>query len=325
MKRFIARFFAYAVLFYVVLVTLNYCVDRGMLNSDFGNLKEWREILNGRAEADVLIQGSSRAWVQYDTYLIDSLLETNSYNLGMDGAPFDIQYLRWKTWIDRHPKPRMIIQNVDLDLLDASEQVFQKYQYLPFIADDSFRKLLAEQDILTTADRIFPFTVYMGQPQAIRIGLESSLNLNRYPSTKYKGFEAHDAGFDGSKLALLKQQPKREWVVDDRQLALFRQFIAGCKARGIELVLVYAPVYHELDEVVADFNASRTLFAELAQQYDLAFLDYSMTDMSNDQRYFYNTTHLNKRGATEFSRRLAENLKKVSSTFKERGTEKQKR
>lgn len=304
MKRFIQKVIVYTqviVLFFSVFTWL--CI-RGLQQSEFGNLKEWKEILEGKVNADVLVQGSSRAWVHFDTRVIDSTMKVNSYNAGMDGAPFDIQYIRWKAYLANNQPPRIIFQQVDLDLLDRNEKVFQKYQYLPFQYDPDLRPWLIQYGILDRSDRLVPFSVFMGQPQAMRLGLESISGLNRYPSTKHKGFEAHSGNWEGGTLNELNNQLPRSWVVDAELLLLFEQFLEECKRLSIRVILVYSPMYKSIESVVTDFEGSVELYQQLAAKHGVEFYDFSRTDISADRLYFYNTTHLNKAGATEFTKRL---------------------
>lgn len=304
MTRFIKKIIFYTLLLISFFSAFTWIGIRGLQLSEFGNLKEWKEILEGKVNADVLIQGSSRAWVHFDTRLIDSTLKVNSYNAGMDGAPFDIQYIRWKAYMANNSLPRILFQQVDLDLLERNKEVFQKYQYLPFQRDPDLRRWLIQGGILDTADRIFPFSMLMGQPQAIKVGLESFLGINRHPSIRYKGFAAHPGSWKGDGLQVLKNSSPRHWVVDEELLLLFEQFLEECKSLNIRVVLVYSPMYEAIESVVNDFEGSVKLYQTLAAKHDVEFYDFSLTDISKVKSNFYNTTHLNKTGATEFTRQL---------------------
>jgi hypothetical protein len=81
MKKFLLKTLLYLSLIFSLFAIIVFITNSGLRKSDFGNLKEWREVLAGEVNADVLINGSSRAWVQYNPMIIDSLLLTNSYNL----------------------------------------------------------------------------------------------------------------------------------------------------------------------------------------------------------------------------------------------------
>jgi hypothetical protein len=49
-------------------------------------------------------------------------------------------------------------------------------------------------------------------------------------------------------------------------------------------------------------------FESLARQYGAQIVDFSESPISADQKYFYNSQHLNADGATAFSRALAQRL-----------------
>jgi len=307
MKKFLLKTMLYALLVFLFFTGFTRLCLTGLHQSDFGNLNEWKEILEGKVNADVWIQGSSRARVHFDTHLLDSFLHINSYNAGMDGSPFDIQYLRWKAYLANNAAPAMVIQHVDLDLLDANESVFQKYQYFPFYNNPTLRPLLLESGILNSADRFLPFTMLMGEPQSIRLGLEALMG-KRYATKEYKGFEAHQGEWQGENLAFMKSRPPRDWVVDESPAILFNRFIQECRDKNIRLVLVYSPMYKEVKEVIIDFDGSVELYRQLATKHGIEFYDFSRGELSQDKANFYNATHLNARGAAAFTQQLADSL-----------------
>lgn len=282
--------------------------NAGLRKSDFGNLKEWREIINGQINADIIIQGTSRAWVQYNTSIIDSLLKTTSYNFGMDGSPFDIQYIRFKTYLSHNKAPKVIIQNVDIDLPDLNEVVFQKYQFLPFLNNVEFKELLRESEIINCSDYYIPFSVYMGQPKAIQIGLEEFFNIKHYASVKHNGFAANNSEWMGQNFNQQLSINKTNWNKDIKAEKLFYEFISICKKNDIRLILVYAPVYYKKSQHISFFNQSRRYYKQIASINNLTFLDYSMSAISYDEKYFYNATHLNARGAKKFTEILSKDL-----------------
>ena len=44
------------------------------------------------------------------------------------------------------------------------------------------------------------------------------------------------------------------------------------------------------------------------QKYNLSLLDYSEDTISYQQKYFYNTTHMNNKGADVFTKELSQDL-----------------
>ena len=57
------------------------------------------------------------------------------------------------------------------------------------------------------------------------------------------------------------------------------------------------------DEVIGQYK-------QTLKKYDLPLLDFSQDTISYQQKYFYNTTHMNYIGADAFSTALGKELKK---------------
>ena len=97
------KFIKYFLLFISPLVLLSYFIDVFISN----NLKEsnnfaqkeystWNAIIEGKVNSDILIYGSSRAWVHFNSTMMSNRLQIPTYNLGIDGHGFWLQYLRHK-------------------------------------------------------------------------------------------------------------------------------------------------------------------------------------------------------------------------------------
>jgi hypothetical protein len=94
----------------------------------------WNHVYNDTTDYDLVINGSSRAWVQYDPMILDSMLEINTFNLGMDGSAINRQILKYKKYSELHSTPKYLIQNIDLGTMSATvgyerEQFFSYFFY----------------------------------------------------------------------------------------------------------------------------------------------------------------------------------------------------
>ena len=54
----------------------------------------WNDIIEGKVNSDIIIYGNSRAWVQFNSAMMTDSLHLPTYNLGIDGHNFCLQYLR---------------------------------------------------------------------------------------------------------------------------------------------------------------------------------------------------------------------------------------
>lgn len=287
-----------------------YMTDKGLRKTEYGNMKEWNAVFNGNINADIIIQGNSRAWTGYNTYLFDSLLNTNSYNLGIDGCPFDIQYARFKAYVEKNEYPKLIIQNVDHITMSRNMAIFDKYQFLPYLNNQEIQKQLIINKI-PKADIYMPILKYSGQYKYIQIGLSEFFQLKHYESRKYKGYFGQDMEWDGTNLNNLNEQNKKiEWAINKGVQTLFIAFLNECKENNVKVVLVYAPIY---TDALALFDNESVIkyYKELSFEQNICFFDFSNDSISLHKEFFYNAAHLNKKGSVKFTNKLVNMIDSV--------------
>src|SRR4051812_41524192 len=113
MKRALVNGCVFIVVFLSILFALQYIVEKGLRKSHMQYYTSWNEIYDARVNADVVICGDSRAKLTYSPKILDSVLGTNSYNIGINGAMLPLQLARLKIYLQHNKKPKYIIQNVD--------------------------------------------------------------------------------------------------------------------------------------------------------------------------------------------------------------------
>lgn len=310
MKQFLIKISVYTIFFVLLFTLLTFVVDNGLKKSEYGNLKEWNSLFNGKINSEIIIQGSSRAWTQYSTEIIDSVLNMNSYNLGIDGTPYDFQYVRFELLMKYNRKPKIIIQNVDFNNMGRNHLVYQKYQYLPFLPNIHFKEVLFLNNF-SRFDYYLFFTKYCGSYKIINIGLSEYFKIKQYENIKYKGYQGQLKSWDEDNFRKVIHNGGIRWNKDIDVQRQFEDFLLRCKKNDIKVLLVHAPVYKYANTITHDFDGMINYYASLAQKHDCFFLDYSKDSISNETKYFYNATHLNKLGSEKFTIKLCEDIKKI--------------
>lgn len=95
MKRFIRTILLMLGIILLVCVGLDVYVTCRLQSSHQQKYEGWNEILKKPIDADMLIMGNSRALVQYDPAILDSILDVNCYNLGINGSPLNRQIVKY--------------------------------------------------------------------------------------------------------------------------------------------------------------------------------------------------------------------------------------
>ena len=302
MKKFIIHIVFFVLCCFIFLVVFDFALSSQLRKSDtVGRNIVWKEIFTGNLQNDVLIMGNSRAMVQYNPVILDTLLNINSYNLGFDGRCIESQVLRYNTYRRLNGKPKLILQNIDFTTI-GKDDAFCREQFFPYFFDKTFRQEVVELEKLSWADQYVPGYRYAGYFHK----LLSWLGILKKENTRLtKGYIGHDLKWDGSEL---KKRTEIIYAQDSSSMCLFDKYLAKAYSENIRVVFVYAPLYRGAFEKIKNKEGMYQMFDSIAEKYHIPILDYTYDPLSYDTTYFYNATHLNKKGAEIFSAKLAQDI-----------------
>ena len=114
MKRFLKTIVVLSGILFVLNVVLDIGFSKSLGRSQNVIYLSWHAIIHDTIDADLLVMGSSRAWVQYNPHIMDSMLSINSYNLGLNGSHVKRQIVKYEVY--RHyqrKKPSCLLVNFD--------------------------------------------------------------------------------------------------------------------------------------------------------------------------------------------------------------------
>lgn len=305
MKQFVYKVLITFVVIVLLATGLDALITYRLHRSDARLFKSWNDLYFGNLKCDAVIMGSSRAWVQFSPVIIDSVLSTDSYNLGVDGRCIDAEVVKYNVYRQHNPKPKLIIQNVDYGTLALSNG-YDREQFLPYLRDDFLFSLTKESEDFSWADRYLPLIRYAGYLQVVKEGLGLHNKLNKFPLQK--GYYGRNEHWDGSVFETIESVP---FCQNPEAVKIFDNYLAQCKADGIQVVLVFAPIYIGVTQKVDNVQYVFDYYDSIATKYGYPILNYTFDSISYDTAYFYNASHLNKQGAELFSRHLAEDIKNL--------------
>ena len=307
MKKFLSQMLFFTFILLILAVVFDVLLTTKALRSRTSPFATWNDLYQRKIDADVLVMGSSRAFVQFNPAIIDTVLHTNSYNLGMDGRAADSQILKYKVFRHKgNSKPKLIIYEVSHGTMQKSNG-YEREQFVPYLHDPYLWRLCHEQESFNMADCVLPSWRYLGQRTFIRNILFPSEG-SEYDTPLYKGFRSYDRKWSGRGL---RQQACVSYTKDTAVIRQFRDFLAECRRDSIPVVLVTSPFYIGGTRKMADSTGMHAMFAQIATDFDIPYLDYTYDTLSYDTAYFYNTMHLNKIGADLFSQKVARDIGSV--------------
>jgi len=294
-----------------VAFVCDYVVSRGLRETRHLEFAEWNDIFDGAIHADVVVSGSSRAYVQVDPRILDSQLKCTSYNLGMDGSEFLLQSARIEAYLKFNQKPKIILQIVEARSLDKLEDIFQYEQFLPYFYDKPLHNVIRQYQNYSPVDYTIPFIRYRHDRRLITLGVLEYLHLYHVSANgKDRGYAGVERRWDSSFQKFRQNYPNGYRCKIDTTLSrTFQRYLQECKAKNIKIIMVYAPEYKEVHRYIINRDSVMNMYRNFSTTYGVPFLDYSDSAISSNRNYFYNSQHLNKTGAEKFSRMLARDVK----------------
>lgn len=310
MKKFLLQTLLFTIILLVMAVAFDVLLTTRALRLRTSPFATWNDLYQRNVDADFLVMGSSRAFVQFNPALIDTVLHTSSYNLGMNGRAADSQILKYKVFRHRgNRKPKLIVYEVSHGTMQKSNG-YEREQFIPYLHDPYLWRLCHEQEGFSFADCVLPSWRFIGQRSLMHKILFPTVK-SEYDAPLYKGFRSYDRKWSGRGL---RQQASVSYTHDTAIIRQFRDFLDECRRDSIQVVLVTSPFYIGGTRKMADSTGMHTMFMQIANDYGLPYLDYTYDELSYDTAYFYNTMHLNKTGADLFSRKVARDMDSLGYT-----------
>ena len=313
MKKFLTQFFMFVLILLIFSYIFDIFISNNLKKSNSFAHKEyssWNSLLEGRINSDVLIYGSSRAWVQINPAMITKIFNLSCYNLGIDAHNFWLQNLRHEYVLEKNKQPKFIIHSLDIFTLSKIPNLVNSEQFLPYMLfNNKIKKATISYKGYKTIDYYIPLIRYFGNHESIEESLQMSKNaINKIE--RINGYQGQNKIWNKDFEIAQKNNPIFEIPFDEGTLELFDKFIKDCKRKNIKLIFVYTPEYIEGQKFVKNRKFIIETFSKISKKYKIPFFDYSNDSISFDKKYFYNALHLNKKGSEIFTKKFVATLEK---------------
>lgn len=304
MKKFLYKILLFTLLIFIFACCLDFFLSYRLRQNKNRMYAAWNKMYNDSTCYDLVINGSSRAWTQYNPLILDSILNLNSFNLGIDGSAINRQVIKYKKYCELHGDPKYLIQNIDLGTMSYT-MGYEREQFFSYFFYD--RDLLNEYDQyenFSWGEKYVPCYRYLGYEDVMT---EAIFHDNKKHFFEYlnKGYFSSDKEWDGS---VLYAMDSIECAIDSNALSLFINFLQEETDNGVKIIFVYAPIYIGAREKMVNEEEMFAMYDSIAKKFDIPILDYNDISLCYDTAYFYNATHLNRVGAELFTTKLAHDI-----------------
>lgn len=308
----IKKVFIFIIPFLLILYPLDIYLSKEMIEKGEGETSIWTDIFSSNINADIVIEGSSRASVHFDPILIEDSLNTSCYNLGLDGHSFLLQNFRHTEFLKYNRQPKLIVYEIGYSTFSDHKVAYNFDALLPYILfNNTIKESTEEYNYYHFADYYIPLVRYYGKVMSIlQSKIPSKIKTKGYNKIDQEWNNNREIEFDSVKLAH-----------DPALTPLFEEYIKDCKKKNIKLILVHPPEYIEHQNRVVLREQEIDKYKQLGEKYDIPFYDFSNDTLSFNKKYFKDALHLNARGSTIFTKKMIPILKSemaaINSNFQE--------
>ena len=312
-KKFILQLFIFSIPVVIATFVLDVVLTKSLKRSRRSDYAVWNDLFNSKINSDIVIYGGSRAFAHFNPKIIEDSLGLNTYNLGINGHNFYMEYLRHKILLKYNKKPKLIILSLDYNTLQKGKDLYNSKQFLPYLKDPDVRTATSTYNGFDYFDYHLPLIRYTGRTKELGYAMSSLVHPGSKTSDYYKGHKGRTKQWSEGVDAILESTKKITISFDSATVILFESFIKETIKAGINLIFVYTPEQIKGQKFVLNRDQMFSLFHYFSDTYHIPFYDYSNDSICYNKQYFYNSAHLNAEGADLFTREFIKNLRKEVS------------
>lgn len=298
MKRFLVKTALFLAIIFIADRSVGYVFPR--IQKHKGQKNDYTYMFD-KCEAEVLIFGSSRAYRHYNPRIIEDSLGLSCYNCGESSMGFIHNYAILQEMMNRYT-PKVIIYDFNPYIDIIKDRKRGNYAFLKGLKPYHSRQGIEEVILsIDKNERYKMLSDLYNHNQEINSILNGYIELIPEDGAFYNGFIGTKSKFMYKKVQRGDRIAGHE--LDEQKMEYLIKFVD--KAKDCKLIFCISPRWFGLGEFYVDKAR------EISLQYDIPFIDFS-----NNPKYvhhnelFYDGTHMNARGADEFTRDLIKELKK---------------
>ena len=196
MGRFLTKLIIYAGITLVIFTIADFFLSRKLRHSNILEFQAWNNIYNQKLRNDVVIMGSSRAFVHFNPRIMDSILHVSSYNLGYNASLVNRQVERYYAYCRiQNTEPCAIIYSIDYGTVAGVSTDFEREQFYPyFFSDRDLMEAFDKYQKFSYMEKYIPFWRYC--PCFFDFHVYDVLTNPEEKEPLYKGFKNNKITWD---------------------------------------------------------------------------------------------------------------------------------
>ena len=301
MKKFIKNILIFGLIFFVLDKVFIFFIA---ISPEKEVDKRLELLVNGKINKEIIILGSSRGARNIIASEIEKKTGHSAYNLAYPGSDIEFHEFIVRTLLKFNKPPKIILLSVDYPTAFLRDSIlnFRLERLYPLVKYDYINDELAARD----------------EKSKIMSNLFALSRMNKTNfDIRQKQFTALDTLYADGSMPISFQKEGEDWTpsaatskYDSKKelkakLSCFKKIIAMCKEKNVQLILITPPLFDPMD------GAFKERLKQLTKN-EIPFFDYNnQNPIYKNKDYFYDRTHLNRKGAMIFTDEIVNYLKPI--------------
>ena len=291
------------ILLFIVEKTISLFVQ----NSNHDQTGKINRIMEHIIDPEILIIGSSVAEVGFNSIHLSETCNQQVYNLAIDGTPINETEFLIDEFLSYTEKCNKIIIGINFFSFSEKKGLTMPSRYLAHLSNSNVKNSLERNDpVLFNKLEYVPFYSFIQVDHSYYKNAVLGVFESKLEVDSLSGFVPHDASYTGE---ISKNNFYTEEIsFSKKKIQSQQRIINKIKAKGIEPILVITPIFENGRNLFNNYSDFVKTAESLSLQTGIEFFNFSDSKISQDKKYFYNNGHLNRTGANEFTKQIADSL-----------------
>lgn len=299
MKKFLKKLLIFALVFFVVDKLFYVLI---YLSPHFQTDPRIEMMLNGKINKDIIVLGSSRGAMNIIASQIEKETGQSAYNIAFPGSDVEFHDFILKTLLKYNTKPKTIIFAIDepSQFLPSTSITFRRDKLYPLVKYSYINQVLIDK-----GDRNFT-SWFMCLSRLNKSNFKLIKKISPTETVQQCGSMPVD--FVNPKFKPIYRNEVQPYDVNEELSSkrnAFFSIINQCKKNNINLVITFSPNFSTPSQYFEDRIKS------LAPNSNFFIYDTTKSVYKN-KSYFYDESHLNKKGAAIFTSEVSAFLNQMS-------------
>jgi hypothetical protein len=306
------------IIFSASFVLLAFLIDKliefGLTNNYFSMLGKINLIVEHKIDPEIIVFGASTAQVGVNTPLMSKITKKTCFNAAIDGTTLKQYQCLIQHYNQYSKKNKLVIFVVSPFALFSNDKLTAIERYLPHIDDQYVYSSLSGIDpYLTMKCRYVPLYKYTQVTsnyyfQSISGWKHYFKNDSKILMDPQMGYTPVSQSWQRDQDEKNKQTPKVKMEIDSVVVNLYARVLNDLKKENRNVVILFPPIQKDGLSRIEGFDQLIDSYNKLSKDTGFLFLNYANCYISGDKGYFYNNSHLNKKGSEVFTEMLSKEI-----------------